>query len=96
MKLVRVEDGAEVMSIFIRAGETVKVAVSVGSYKAKIASGQIWYGDSVRFGPTTSYAILDAALDFKVEESQLVGHELTLTRIRDGNLRQLPLTATDF
>lgn len=96
MKLVRVGDGAEVMSIFIRAGETVEVAVSVGSYKAKIASGQTWYGDSVRFGPTTSYATLDAVLDFKIEESQLVGHELTLTRIRDGNLRQLPLAATDF
>ena len=96
MKLIRVGDGVEVMSIFIRAGQTVEVAVPFGSYKVKIASGQTWYGDVIRFGPTTSYAILDAVLDFTKEGSQLLGHQLTLTRVKHGNLKQLPLTATDF
>lgn len=96
MKLIRVSDGTEVMSIFIRAGQTVEVAVPFGSYKAKIASGQTWYGDAVRFGPNTSYATLDAVFAFRKEGSQLLGHQLTLTRVRNGNLKQLPLTATDF
>jgi hypothetical protein len=65
------------MSIFIRAGQTVEVAVPFGSYKVKIASGQTWYGDAVRFGPNTSYAILDAVFDFTKEGSQLLGHQLT-------------------
>lgn len=95
-KLIRVGDGVEVMSIFIRAGQTVEVAVPFGSYKVKIASGQTWYGDVVRFGPNTSYAILDAVFDFTKEGSQLLGHQLTLTRVKHGNLKQLPLTATDF
>jgi hypothetical protein len=96
MKLTRVGDGVEIMSIFIRAGQTIEVAVPFGSYKVKIASGKTWYGDAVRFGPNTSYAILDAVLDFRREGSQLMGHQLALTRVRGGNLKQLPLMAKDF
>lgn len=96
MKLVRDADGAEVMSIFIRAGQTVEVGVPIGDYKVKIASGQIWYGDTVRFGPTTSYARLDVVLKFSIEGSQLLGHKLTLNRMRDGNMREAPLSANQF
>jgi hypothetical protein len=96
MKLIRTSDGAEVMSIFIRAGQTVELGVPVGSYTAKIASGQTWYGDSIRFGPTTSYATLDTVLHFSIQGSQLLGNELTLTQIKDGNLRQVPLNANEF
>lgn len=96
MKLVRVNNGADVMSIFIRAGRSIEVAVPVGSYEVRIASGQTWYGDSVRFGPTTNYAKLDAVLTFTIQGNQLLGHEITLTRMTNGNLRQSPITATDF
>lgn len=96
LKLIRTSDGVEVMSIFIRAGQTVELGVPVGSYKAKIASGQTWYGNSIRFGPNTSYATLDTILHFTVEGSQLLGNELTLTQIKNGNLKQVPLDANDF
>lgn len=96
MKLIRINDGAEVMSIFIRAGQTIEVAVPVGNYRAKLASGQTWYGESVRFGPTTSYSYLDKVLNFAIEGNRLMGNEIELTRIRNGNLKQLPLTATEF
>jgi len=96
MKLVSVHDGKEVMSVFIRAGEVTEVAVPIGSYKAKIASGQTWYGESVRFGPQTRYATLDTTLSFTINGRQLLGHEIRLTRSRDGNLSQSLLTATDF
>jgi hypothetical protein len=69
----------------------------VVNYNAKIASGQHWYGNSVLFGPTTSYAKLDTILEFKkMDKSQLLGNEITLERVKDGNLRQLPLAAMDF
>jgi hypothetical protein len=96
MKLTRLDGAADTTSIFIRAGETVEVAVPIGVYKAKIASGQTWYGDSVRFGPSTSYSALDAVFEFKIEGNQLMGHELTLKRVQHGNLKRLPLTASDF
>ena len=96
MKLVKVKDNTEAMTIFIRAGQTVEVRVPIGSYRAKIASGQTWYGDEVRFGPNTSYATLDTILEFSIEGNQLLGNELQLTRVKDGNLRQGPLTASEF
>lgn len=96
MKLIRVSDGVEVMSIFIRAGQSVEVGVPVGSYRVKIASGQTWYGDAIRFGPNTSYGTLDTVLRFSIEGQQLLGNEVTLTRVKDGNLRQVPLKASDF
>ena len=96
MKLISIADGNEVMSIFIRAGQVIEVAVPEGSYQVKIASGQTWYGDSVRFGPKTSYGKLDADFIFSISGDRLLGHEVTLTGMRNGNLKQLPLTATDF
>lgn len=96
IKLIRAKDSVEVMSVFIRAGETVEVRVPLGSYQAKIASGQTWYGDSIRFGPKTSYAIFDTTFNFYIEENQLVGNELTLTRVVNGNLKQKLLIANDF
>jgi hypothetical protein len=97
MKLSRVRDGADVMSIFIRAGQMIEITVPVGNYNARIASGEIWYGNSILFGPTTSYSKLDAILEFKkMEGSQLLGNEITLEKVKDGNLKQLPLMATDF
>lgn len=96
LKLVRVSDGVEVMSIFIRAGQAAEVGVPIGDYRAKIASGQTWYGDSIRFGPNTSYATFDAIFSFSIEGSQLLGHEVTLTQVKDGNLNQTPLNASDF
>jgi len=97
LKLIRVRDGAEVMSVFIRAGQTAEVTVPVGNYNARIASGQTWYGHAILFGPMTNYSKLDAILEFKkIEGSKLLGNEITLARVKDGNLRQLPLAATEF
>ena len=96
MKLIRITDGVEIMSLFIGAGQTVEVAVPLGTYKAKIASGQTWYGDAMRFGPDTTYATLDAELKFFIDKNQLVGNSLMLTHVMNGNLREIPLNASDF
>ena len=96
MKLIRITDGVEIMSLFIGAGQTVEVAVPLGTYKAKIASGQTWYGDAMRFGPDTTYAILDAELKFFIDKNQLVGNSLMLTHVMNGNLREIRLNASDF
>ncbi|MCG3769877.1 MAG: Chaperone protein DnaJ 2 [Nitrosomonadaceae bacterium] len=96
IKLIRTSNGAEVMRIFVRAGESVEVYVPVGTYKAKLAYGQTWYGDAVRFGPSTKYAELDGTFEFKIEGLQLQGHRLTLTRVTHGNLREHSLNASDF
>jgi hypothetical protein len=96
MKLIRVVDDLEVISIFVRAGQTVEVGIPVGTYKAKIATGQTWYGDQVRFGPKTGYAVLDTVQEFTIEGNQLLGREIRLTLARDGNLTQSSLSASEF
>ena len=96
MKLIRINDGIEVISVFVRAGESVEVYVPVGNYKAKLASGQTWYGDAVRFGPSTKYAALEGTFEFKIEGNRLMGHRLTLTPIAQGNLGQHSLNASEF
>jgi len=96
LKIVRKNDGSTVMSIFIRAGATVEVPVPLGIYRIKLASGSTWYGDSVRFGPHTSYAQLDNDFIFAIEGDQYAGHEIRLQKISHGNLKEAPLTAEDF
>lgn len=96
VKLSRASDGEEVISIFVRAGETVEVAVPLGSYEGKIASGQTWYGDEVRFGPETSYAQFGSDFAFTIEGDQLVGTEVTLTYVENGNLSRRSIDAIDF
>lgn len=96
LKLVRASDGVEVVTIFVRAGESIELGIPPGTYRAKTASGQIWYGDAVRFGPSTHYSELDKTLEFKVEGLQLLGHRLALQRMRQGNLGEHYLSASDF
>jgi hypothetical protein len=96
LKLILVSSGAEVISVFVRAGDTVEVSVPVGSYRVKLASGQTWYGDAIRFGPDTGYAVLDSTFDFSIAGNQLMGQEITLKRQANGNLRELSLAAGDF
>jgi len=96
LKLISIPDGIEVMSVFVRAGQVAEVTVPAGNYQVKIAMGQTWYGDSIRFGPQTHYAKLDSDFTFEINGNELLGNEITLKSIQNGNLKQLPLTANDF
>jgi hypothetical protein len=96
VKLKREKDGIEVISVFVRAGETVEVRVPLGSYFLHIASGEKWYGESIRFGPNTTYIQFKTVFNFYIKENKLVGKILTLTQVVNGNLKQEPLNANDF
>lgn len=96
IKFVRVNDGVEVISAFVRSGDTVELRVPPGSYRGKIASGQTWYGDKIRFGPDTGYSEFESTFDFLVEGNELVGKELTLRQMTNGNLRKHAIDANKF
>jgi hypothetical protein len=96
LKLIRVSDEAEVLSVFVRSGDTVVLTVPTGTYRAKVASGQIWFGESTRFGPQTQYFRVSTPLDFNVEGGRLLGQELTLVGPRDGNRTAVDLDSGDF
>jgi len=85
-----------VQTIFIRAGQTVKTKVPLGSYKIKYAMGKTWYGEIHRFGPSTGYSEADRRLDFKEVDDGIWGHTLELFLQRDGNLHTSQISADQF
>ena len=96
LKLSDWQTGQAALTIFIRAGEEVEIGVPPGTYRIKLASGNTWYGEDIRFGPDTEYSVLDKPSEFTIEGSQLLGHEIRLVNVQDGNLRRRPITASQF
>lgn len=96
LKLSDWQTNTLVMTVFVRAGETAQVDVPPGSYRISIASGQQWYGDAIRFGPKTCYSKVPDTMTSSVVGSRLEGHELTLYKVRDGNLHMQQISASDF
>jgi hypothetical protein len=88
--------GVEVLTAFIRRGEILYAAVPPGTYVAKLASGRTWYGDKLRFGADTAYSKFDRPLTFTVKGTQLLGSDVTLTQVRNGNLKQDSIRSADF
>lgn len=96
IKLSNYDSNLPVMTIFVRAGETVEVKVPLGSYKVKFASGERWYGRTNLFGPDTDYSMIEHPLGFRIDGDRLVGHALSLTAVPSGNLRRKEIAAADF
>jgi hypothetical protein len=65
LKLLRASDEFEILGLFVRSGDTVDIAVPPGAYRAKVAAGQTWQGETARFGPQTQYFAWSTALQFK-------------------------------
>ena len=96
LKLCDWSNGRAILSIFIRGGEEVEAGIPPGTYRIKFASGATWYGEDIRFGPDTDYSVADKPFEFAIQGNQLIGQELRLVNIRDGNLRRSPITASEF
>ena len=79
------------MTAFVRSGDSVEIAVRPGRYKVRGAAGWSWYGDTVLFGIETEYFALDGEFEFRIEGKRLLGHEVDLVRVKDGNLVRLEL-----
>lgn len=96
IKLSDWTSGAPAFSIFVRAGETVDVKVPFGTYRVRMASGKTWYGEKIRFGPDTTYTQIDESLTFSIDGDRLSGHELQLSRVRNGNLHPSSINPDQF
>lgn len=96
IKLADWQSGVAVMAVFVRAGEQVEIGVPPGTYRVKFASGQQWYGEDIWFGPDTDYSMVGTPVTFSVQGNQLLGHELKLEQVLNGNLRRQKITAAGF
>ena len=79
-----------------RAGETTEFDVPFGTYRMKLAAGSTWYGEKIRFGPNTSYFAVNGVSEFKQEGDMLLGHELILSPVKNGNLTKTTFSASQF
>lgn len=82
----------EVVSYFIRGGETLDVKLPIGSYVVKYAYGDTWYGREHLFGENTRYSQADEVLDFYYGQ----GYVIELIQQLDGNLHTTAIDASQF
>ena len=81
----------EVMSFYVRAGETVTVGVPDEYLYVLFASGEVWYGNDHLFGENTSYSKDDEICNF-VDYTW----EYTLYPVNSGNFSQTPIDEDEF
>ena len=90
VKLVDANNGQDVMTVFVRGGETVDTRAPLGSFHVKYASGDTWYGYDHLFGPETTYTKADETFVFSRTIS-----EQAHRRLIDAQ-RRLAIADADF
>ena len=88
--------GGDVLSMYIRGGESFETHVPLGTYEIKYASGRVWYGTHHLFGPDTAYSKADTMFRFTSASDGYSGYEIQLYRVLNGNLSTTEIPAKDF
>lgn len=88
VKLDTWKDGVPTFEIFVKAGERAETQlVPLGEYRVKYACGTHWYGRLDMFGKGTVVSVGTTPLKFTQQGNTTSGHELTLTKVFNGNFR---------
>jgi hypothetical protein len=96
VKLVNVADERDVIELFVRGGSTVKANMPLGTYRLRFASGQSWYGETLRFGSPTSYWAANETLTFRRDRNEPRPVSIELAEQKGGGMRVAPLDAARF
>lgn len=83
--------GNDVLSFYVRAGDTVTVGVPERSLYAYFATGEKWYGNTFLFGEKTDYSKDDTVCNFGDYT-----YEYTLYPVNNGNFSETPIDADEF
>lgn len=82
----------ELVSYFIRGGETLDVNLPMGEYIVKYAYGDTWYGKENLFGEETKYSKADEVLEFYYNQ----GYVIELIQQINGNLHTTAIDESQF
>ncbi len=96
VKLVDKSDGIDVITFFVRGGQSVELEVPYGTYLLRYASGRTWYGTTCLFGRNTTFFEADRTLRFYVNGYQIVGHRVELIKQINGNMDSRSISAGRF
>jgi hypothetical protein len=95
IKLENIASNKEVLTAFIRSGESLKTKVPLGNYMLKYAIGKEWYGEENKFGPEplTQYFKADDVFEFIENKKRISGWTVELYEQPGGNLDvdQIPM-----
>lgn len=86
------DEREELVSYFIRGGETLDVTLPVGSYVVKYAYGDTWYGEEHLFGENTGYSKADEVFEFYHNQ----GYVIELIQQLNGNLHTTIIDESQF
>jgi hypothetical protein len=92
IKVVDWDTGETVLTVFIRAGQSVATEVPEGSYEIRFAAGKTWYGEKNLFGPTTALGRTEEELIFTEDE----GLRISLYPQVNGNLSMSEIEWGEF
>ena len=96
VKLVDKSNGGDVVTFFVRGGQSVELEVPYGTYSLRYASGHNWYGKTCLFGRNTTFFEADKTLRFYVNGYQVVGHRVELIKQINGNMSSRSISADRF
>lgn len=96
VKLINVSTGQSELFAFIKGGEVFEAQMPLGTYEMRYASGDIWYGESILFGPNTRYTRADEQFHFTEDYQGYSGYTVELIMRTNGNLDVDPISASQF
>ena len=96
VKLRRSDNSTDVMTVFVRKGDTFVGKAPLGMFELVYASGQNWYGEKLKFGPKTQYTKSDSILTFQKSNRKINGHSISLQSVVGGNMTSQTMNSDQF
>ena len=96
VKIVDATTDAPVMTVFIYGGQVFELKVPLGQFKVKYATGENWYGESLLFGPPTSFNEAETTFFFHDDGYQINGYSIELIKQKNGNLHTKGISRNQF
>lgn len=96
VKLKNISGTEDILTFFVRAGESVDIDVPLGTYTLYYATGETWYGESTLFGEKTIYSKADDLFDFYEEDGYVNGWTVELYLQSNGNLSTVSIDPDEF
>jgi hypothetical protein len=78
VKLLELPGQKEILSAFVRSGDTLNLRVPLGEYALKYAVGSTWYGTPWLFGSETVYNRIEEDIAFTFGGNELSGYRIEL------------------
>jgi hypothetical protein len=96
IKLSTWSDNRAIVTVFVRAGQSVQIEVPIGTYRLKYVAGKDWYDPKYLFGHSTVYDQAKTPLVFSRTGTQVRGHTIELFLQASGNLQTEPIEPEEW